>query len=202
MVRLAALAVLCAAFAVTLAAVLGDAQPVWFDADVASFMLSHRRTGLTSVVEIVTWLGSTAVLVPLGAVVGLVLRRVTRSWQPFLILAATLAGASTLSNLTKLAVARARPDDGLVNAIGYAFPSGHATAAAAGWIALAFVIGGVIASRRSRGALFAVALLVIAIVGISRAYLGVHWSTDVLGGWALGGLWVGVVLLAASKRGC
>jgi len=186
---------------VTLAAVLADVQPVWFDADVASFAAAQRRPWLTSCFEILTWLGSTAVLVPLGAVVGFLLRRATRSWRPLLILAASLAGASALSNLTKLAVARARPEDGLVDTIGYAFPSGHSTAAAAGWIAIAFVVGGVAASRRLRLAVFAAAVVVIAIVGASRIYLGVHWSTDVLGGWALGGLWVGVVLVAVSGRG-
>jgi undecaprenyl-diphosphatase len=118
-----------------------------------------------------------------------------------LILAASLAGASALSNLTKLAVARARPEDGLVDTIGYAFPSGHSTAAAAGWIALAFVVGATVATRRARLLILAAALLIIAIVGASRVYLGVHWSTDVLGGWALGGLWIGVVLVAVSGRG-
>lgn len=199
-VRLAPLAALAAAFAVTLAAVLADVQPVWFDADVASFVAVQRRPWLTNCFEVVTWLGSTAVLVPLGAVVGVLLRRATRSWRPLLILAASLAGASALSNLTKLAVARARPEDGLVNAIGYAFPSGHSTAAAAGWIALAFVVGATVATRRARLLILAAALLIIAIVGVSRVYLGVHWSTDVLGGWALGGLWVGVVLVAVSGR--
>lgn len=174
---------------------------MWFDADVAAFLASHRRPWLTSCFEVLTWLGSTAVLVPLGALVGLALRRITQSWQPLLILAATLGGASALSNLTKFAVARARPEDGLVDSIGYAFPSGHSTAAAAGWIALAFVVGAAAGTRRARLLLLASALAVIAIVGMSRVYLGVHWSTDVLGGWALGGLWVGLVLVAVSSPG-
>lgn len=83
-------------------------------------------------------------LVPVAA--GLALRRGIQGWQPLLILAASLAGASALSNLIKLAVGRARPADGLIDTISSAFPSGHATVAAAGWMAIAFVLGGVMAA--------------------------------------------------------
>lgn len=200
-VKVATLAVPGAAFAVVLAGVLGESQPVWFDSEIAGYMAEHRRPWLTSVLRVVTWLGSTAVLVPVAVAVGLALRRITRCWRPLGILAASLAGASALSNLIKLAVGRDRPADGLVDSITYAFPSGHATAATAGWIAIAAMVGGSAAGRRRRVWIYATALLVIAIVGISRVYLGVHWSTDVLGGWALGGLWIGVVLVAVSQRG-
>jgi len=58
-----------------------------------------------------------------------------RSWGPFGFLAAALAGASLLSAAIKLFVARPRPDaEALVGALGYGFPSGHSTAAAAGWL--------------------------------------------------------------------
>ncbi|MGI8728434.1 MAG: phosphatase PAP2 family protein [Solirubrobacteraceae bacterium] len=195
------LAALGAVFAATLAVVIGDAQPVGFDASVADFVAAHRSPGLTSGFKVVTGLGSTVFLVPVAALVGLALRRVTQRWRPLLILAASLAGASTLSNLIKLAIGRARPADGLVDTISSAFPSGHATAAAAGWIAIAIVLGGVTASPWARRCIFAAAMLVVVIVGASRVYLGVHWSTDVLGGWALGGLWVATVVLAVSRRG-
>ena len=64
-----------------------------------------------------------------------------------------------------------------MHAVGYAFPSGHATFAAAGWLAVAILLAGAWPARRR--ALVAAALAVIAIVGASRVYLQVHWTTDV-----------------------
>jgi membrane-associated phospholipid phosphatase len=103
--------------------------------------------------------------------------------------------------MIKLLVARPRPTSGvLVEALGYAFPSGHSTAAAAGWLAAALVAGSLSRSFAPRVSLLAAALLVVALVGVSRIYLGVHAATDVLGGWALGGLWLALVLTATHVR--
>lgn len=172
--------------------------PVALDAGVATFATAHREPWLTSVFEALTWLGSTAILAPVVVAVGVWRRRRGASWRPLVLPAASLAGAFGLSQLVKHAVARPRPDDRLVHVVGYAFPSGHATCAAAGWLAVAIALGDVLPARRR--ALVAAALVVIAIVGASRVYLHVHWATDVVGGWALGGLWFALVLLA-SRRG-
>jgi acid phosphatase family membrane protein YuiD len=113
-------------------------------------------------------------------------------------LALTLAGASLISTVIKLQVARPRPDTGaLVRALGYGFPSGHSTAAAAGWLSAALVLGWLTRSVALRVCLGAGAAVVITLVGVSRVYLGVHQPTDVLGGWALGALWLAAVLTAA-----
>jgi len=166
------------------------------DHDVAAFVATHRESWLTSVLKVLTWLGSTAVLIPVALAVGGLLRRTGGTWRPLLILALTLAGAFGFRQLVKHLVGRARPDDRLVQAIGYAFPSGHATFAAAGWLAVAILLARVWPRRRT--ALLAAALVVIAIVGASRVYLQVHWTTDVLAGWALGGLWLAVVMFVGG----
>lgn len=167
------------------------------DYDVAAFAASHREPWLTSAFKVLTWLGSTAVLIPVALASGGWLRRTSGSRRPLLVLAMTLAGAFGFSQLVKHLVGRARPDDRLVHAVGYAFPSGHATFAAAGWLAVAVLLAG--AWPRRRTVLVAAALVVIAIVGASRVYLRVHWTTDVLAGWALGALWLTIVLLVARQ---
>jgi membrane-associated phospholipid phosphatase len=187
---------LTAAFVTVLVAVTSAGGILGVDHDVAASVARHREPWLTSVLKVLTWLGSSAVLVPVAVAAGGWLRRRGGSWRPMLILALTLAGAFGFSQLVKHLVGRARPDDRLVHAIGYAFPSGHATFAAAGWLALAILLAGVWPRRRT--ALVAVALVVISIVGASRVYLQVHWTTDVLGGWALGALWLTVVLVCAG----
>jgi undecaprenyl-diphosphatase len=193
-----------AAFAVFVAVLLvvvagGDERGV-IDERAASFVVEHREPWLTDVLDRLTWLGSLAVLVPLLLIAGLALWRSRGTPTPLLVLMATVAGSTLLSNVVKLAVARDRPEDALVEAAGHAFPSGHATASAACWLTLAAVLAGPDASRRRRAGLLTVALAVIAIVGFSRVYLRAHEATDVLGGWALGSLWVLVVLTVATRH--
>jgi undecaprenyl-diphosphatase len=106
----------------------------------------------------------------------------------------SLVGALVLYNAMKVALARPRPPLGvrLMHVGGFAFPSGHATASAAVYAMLAIVL-----TRRGLGqvAPFVAATIIVAIVGASRIYLGVHWLTDVLGGWALGLAWTSAVAI-------
>jgi len=197
--QLALLIALGVAFGAVLEDVIEREELSTIDAPVARFVAAHREPWLTSVFEITTWAGSLAVLIPLVILAGLGRRRAESSKQPLVILAATLAGATALSSAIKLVVARPRPEDSLVEAAGYAFPSGHATAAAATWLALAVVVGrGATANWGRRVRLVAAALVIAVIVGLSRVYLGVHAATDVLGGWALGGLWFAAVLTTVA----
>jgi membrane-associated phospholipid phosphatase len=76
---------------------------------------------------------------------------------------------------------------------GAAFPSGHATQSAAFYAMLAIVFGTGLSFRR-RAAVWSAAALVVLIVGASRIYLGAHWLTDVLAGYALGASWVAIVV--------
>lgn len=196
--QLALLVGLGAAFGAVIQDVIRREELISLDAPVSAFVVAHREPWLTGAFEVLTWAGGVVVLVPVIAAVGLGIRHATRSWHPMLFLAASLGGASALSNLIKLAVARPRPDGALVEVVGYAFPSGHATAATAGWLSVALVLAGLTARTGRKVALVAAALLIALIVGLSRVYLGVHEPTDVLGGWALGGLWVAVVLITTS----
>ena len=75
---------------------------------------------------------------------------------------------------------------------GYAFPSGHAQGAAVFW--------GMIAWQIKRVWAWLVAVALIALIGISRLYLGVHWPIDVLGGWAIGAVLLGLFILYDVTR--
>ena len=93
--------------------------------------------------------------------------------------------AAVLPEIVKVAVARPRPAlwPWLLATTGYSFPSGHAVAGAAlypllGWLAL---------RGRGRGGVgYALGLAVGVLVGVGRLYVGVHWPSDVVAGWAIG----------------
>lgn len=195
-VQLAALVALGAAFGGITEDVLRRNELIGIDTPVAHFFAERREAWLTTAMEFVTSLGSAWVLVPVALTVGLVVGRRLRSWQPLLYLAIALGGSTALAQLIKLLVARPRPEDGLVDALGYSFPSGHSTAAAAGWLTIALVLSMLTDRWGARVTMVAGAVTIALLVGVSRVYLGVHEPTDVLGGWALGAMWVAAAAAA------
>jgi len=195
--QLAVLALLGAAFSAVTEDVVTRDELVRLDDPVSRFLIEHREPWMTTVMEIIIDLGTALVLIPLLLAAGVLARWRRGSWRPLGFLALTLAGASLTSTVIKLLVTRPRPETGaLVRALGYGFPSGHSTAAAAGWLSTALVLGWLTRSVALRVTLGAGAAAVVTLVGVSRVYLGVHQPTDVLGGWALGALWLAAVLTA------
>ncbi len=201
-VGLAALGLALVAFGAVTGDVLGRDELAAFDLPVTTLIAAARQPWLTAVMQGVTMLGSVPVIAGLIAVGGLALRLRTGSWRPLLLLAAVSAGAAGLDTLIKYAVARPRPPAVLAAAAapGYAYPSGH-TIQAAAYGCLAYLIARAARSRRVKAAAWALALAIAFLVGLSRVYLGVHWLTDVLGGWALAAAWLTFVLVVAAAIG-
>ncbi|HVJ01508.1 MAG TPA: phosphatase PAP2 family protein [Sphingomonas sp.] len=145
---------------------------------------------LPSAVRDVTALGSTTVLtlVVLVTACFLALRRRFRS--ALLVVAATSLGALAVT-LVKALIARSRPDliDRLMEEASHSFPSGHAANSAIVYLTLATLLFPVVRGWRMRAFVLGVAMLLVGLIGVSRVYLGVHWPSDVLAGWAFGSCW-------------
>jgi membrane protein DedA with SNARE-associated domain/membrane-associated phospholipid phosphatase len=88
-------------------------------------------------------------------------------------------------HITKNAVERPRPPGPLVDVEGWSYPSGHA-AYVATWVAVAVAVGRALPTGASRFTFVTIAVVIGALVGLSRVYLRVHWLSDVGGGWGLG----------------
>jgi undecaprenyl-diphosphatase len=102
-----------------------------------------------------------------------------------------------LSEIQKYAIARVRPalEPHLVLVRTPSFPSGHATSSMIFYLTLALALAP--AGWRRRAA--ACAILLSLLIGTSRVMLGVHWPSDVIGGWAFGALWVLLTLRPAEQ---
>ncbi|HEY2653915.1 MAG TPA: phosphatase PAP2 family protein [Solirubrobacteraceae bacterium] len=172
-----------------------------FDSSITSWVVAHRTDGLTSAGHVLSTIGSQTVLLPLVAiaVVALLWRRELAAAG---LLVAAWGGALLLYSLTKHFVQRPRPPSHLwLTNVGRSssFPSGHATQSLATLLALVAV--GAVWLPRMRWPGRALALLLAGAIGWSRVYLGVHWTTDVLAGWLIAAVWLGVVAwLRAAAR--
>jgi undecaprenyl-diphosphatase len=105
-------------------------------------------------------------------------------------LGAVLGGVA-INNLLKYAFARPRPDfvTHAARVFTTSFPSGHATLSAITYLTMGALLARIHHSLAIRIYLMSVAVFLILLIGMSRIYLGVHYPTDVLGGWCIGAAW-------------
>jgi undecaprenyl-diphosphatase len=112
-------------------------------------------------------------------------------WKRAAVFAGAVVAANISSEVLKQVYDRPRPS--LVPHGSYvysaSFPSGHSTLAAATFLTLATVIASLEPRRSTKALTYVVAIALTIMVGFSRVYLGVHWPSDVLGGWCLGAAW-------------
>jgi undecaprenyl-diphosphatase len=166
------------------------------DRPVLRFFVGHREAWLTTTAKVISSLGSPAVLIPLVVVVGLAWRGRAQSWRALALLAGAYGGAEGLFQAIKVLVNRPRPPAAMAvgHFSGSAFPSGHATLAVAVWGMLAALAAATTPRWAHKAAAWTAAVFVAGLVGVTRMYLGAHWLTDVVGGWALGALWLFALL--------
>lgn len=137
-----------------------------------------------------TALGGVGVLTLLtaGAVGYLVL---TDKWRAALAVALAVASGILLSTVIKMGFDR--PRSNLVSQGSHvytaSFPSGHSMMAAVVYLTLGALLARVRPHKRVKAYILSSAVVLTVLVGISRVYLGVHWPTDVLAGWAVGAAW-------------
>jgi undecaprenyl-diphosphatase len=188
-----------AAFAILAWVVLarhGTPYPV--DTGPHDWSVAHRPHALVGVAKVVTDAG-TGPFPPLAAALGGWLaagrRTARRRLTAALLAVAVLLAGQLLRTLLMNLFHRARPPvaDWAVYAGGHAFPSGHTAASAMAAILLGW---GLLRARPGPLGKAAAALCALAAVavGCTRVYLGVHWPTDVLGGWLFAACWIGAAL--------
>ncbi len=196
---LVALAASAVAFGGVLQDVVAHDELAVFDSPILTFIASHRAGWLTTAMRSISLLGRGPVLALVVVVAGLAFRRLRHRWEPLVILAVASAGAKLLSLGVKVVVARPRPPAVLMAAAahGYGFPSGHATQSAL-YGALAFLVGEMLPQWQAKVRVWVGAVMVAFLLGASRVYLGVHWPTDVLGGWALAAGWLAIVITTTT----
>lgn len=184
------------AFSALLDAVLDNATLVRMD--IATDAWVHARVAPLGLVVAnwISWIGSPTVMAVVGIIGAIVLwlrgkRILCVAWI------AAFAGGGVLDRVLKAAVHRTRPTFGAMHGVPAAdsFPSGHSMASFIGFAMLAYVL--LLhrpATPRRRVATIAAATTMVALVGLSRVYLGRHYPSDVLAGWMAAAAWTAICL--------
>ncbi|MGB3135171.1 MAG: phosphatase PAP2 family protein [Nodosilinea sp.] len=165
-----------------------------FDEHILLWIHQFANPALDRAMLAITQLGNPSTVVPL-ACIGVSWFCFRRRWQMAMFFFITCLGGAVLSTGLKLAFSKVRPAlwPQLITETTYSFPSGHAL----GSMVLYGLIAYLLANRYAnlRGLIYGVAVVLIAAIGLSRLYLGVHWPTDVLAGYSTGFLWLSVCIM-------
>lgn len=198
------IAVACLGSFIALAvAVRSDGDMVRFDHALATSLHERAAPGLITVMRVLTWLGLQGLWVLLVLTgLALVMRR---RWLLLTFLVTSWTGGVLINTVTKAIFVRPRPnfDAPLATAMFYSFPSGHAMFSAIVYGMLAFLLARQTKNVWLRVLIVAAAAALVALVGFSRLYLGVHYFSDVAAGVLLGLAWLALCILGmeiASER--
>ncbi len=169
---------------------LGEGEVPAFDRAILRALEGFRTPRRTETALDITALGSGTLLVFFTLIAVVTLLRM-RARMAALQMAVSSLGAAALTILLKGWVDRVRPVEvaHVIEVSGFSYPSGHSFSAAAFYTTLAIVVGSRTKSHRVRVLVGTAATFVIALVALSRQYLGVHYPSDTLAGLALGVAW-------------
>jgi undecaprenyl-diphosphatase len=178
-----------------LAMLLGGGGPL--DRALYQLLYAGGDPALVAAARLFTALGEPALLIAAGFIVAGLLWWRARGRLALVLLSVILVGRA-LAEVQKYSIARARPElePHLVLVKTSSFPSGHATSSMIFFLALALALT---ARSRWHRAAAGAAVTLSFLVGTSRVMLGVHWPSDVVGGWAFGALWVMLTLPLAER---
>lgn len=168
---------------------------VRFDSYIISLIQGSEAEWLTRIMKFFTYIGTIRFIAILSIFVLFFLFKVLKHRLEILIYLAVVFSTPILNRLLKLFFLRARPDlHRLIEIGGYSFPSGHAMNAFSFYGILAFLLWRHVSTGAGRAAVIVISSFMIAAIGASRIYLGVHFPSDIIGGYLASGFWISTVI--------
>lgn len=183
-----AILLVCLFFGITV--LIGDHQIIAFDNGITDRITGLESIQLTKTMMFFTMIGSglPVTIITLGAAA---LFFYLGYRKELIIFAGVIIGSAILNVTLKLVFHRARPTvHRIIEANGYSFPSGHSMGAFTLYGIMTFFLWKHLPSRLSRSIVLLLGIGMVVMIGMSRVYLGVHYPSDVIGGYLISGAWL------------
>ena len=170
---------------------ISEGDTLRFDQAVRGFLHGFASPGLTALMKVLTEIGTLTLALPFTVGASVALWYCGRR-RAAILMAVTMAGSLVLMYVLKILFHRQRPVPyfGIPVPHDFSFPSGHALTSFCFWGLLAVILSTEVRTLATRIAIWAVAVFMVFGIGLSRIYLGVHYPSDVLGGYLAAAVWV------------
>jgi len=170
---------------------ISDQKIIHFDDTIINSVQGMETPLLTYVMKFFTFIGSAPFVIFLSLFLLFFLYKVLHHRLELILFVAAIAGSAILNGILKNFFQRVRPEfHRLIEIEGYSFPSGHAMNAFTVYVIISFLLWRHITSGLGRWTLIIVSTVMILAIGISRIYLGVHYPSDIIGGYFASGFWL------------
>lgn len=187
------ISLLCSIGFGVIALLVSDKKVAQFDNMFTSFIQGLKSPALTSIMKFFTFIGGGFPVVIVSIMILFFLYKVLNHRRELILFIWVVTGSALLNETLKLIFHRSRPTlNRIISANGFSFPSGHSMAAFSLYGILAFLLWRHIPGSLGRGILIFITTVIIITIGVSRIYLGVHYPSDVFGGFLASGCWLAV----------
>lgn len=155
-------------------------------------IFQSKNNIFTNIMKVITFLGSATCIITLTIILLLTIK----NKQIKILIASNLIISTLLNQILKYAVQRPRPENPIIKETGFSFPSGHSMVSLTFYGLLIYLI--IKSNMKYKKLYITVLLIIIPLIGISRIYLGVHYPTDVLGGFLISTSYL-IILIEITK---
>ena len=168
---------------------------IYFDKVIISHIHDLVTPRVRGIMIFISFLGSAKFYVPVG--IGVVVYFIKKQYYiNAIVLVNALLGSAIINYLVKLYYTRVRPEEYFqITETGFSFPSGHSMVAISSYFVLTYLLFRKQKWEFKKNVAWLSTLVLVLCIGFSRIYLGVHWPTDVIGGFSLGFIWVNVNII-------
>ena len=165
--------------------VRNSSEGVLFDVSILNLIHNSSNPVLLSIMKFISFIGSETFLFPAIGII-IIYTFIKKKYFVTKILLANTLGSWILNYILKWVFQRTRPFDyALVTQGGLSYPSGHSMVTMSMYLTIAYLLSRNLADVKKRN-IYVIASIFIVLMGISRMYLGVHWPTDIIGGYIMG----------------
>jgi len=166
--------------------VKGSSEGILFDLTIMKYTHNNINPMILSIMNFISYIGSERFLIP-AAAIAISYWLIKRNYYISKLLLVSTLGSYSLNYILKQIFQRTRPFEYfLVEQGGLSFPSGHSMVTMTLYSTIAFLLAKKTQDKSKKRIIHTIAILMICLMGISRIYLGVHWPTDIVGGYLAG----------------